>query len=184
MLSIFTQSAGRSKPVPPRSLPGSRPGDRRCRHFRTDDNYTYPSVQGGVGGEAPTFSGRSPDMIGPDPRSGSGSVFGGAARSQPSSWLKRSAAFRGRSHREEGFQGEETHNLWRDGAGFPALHEGPFSCSPRGPGLRRANVGTNGIVIRASEPFVRSLRRSVTTPPIGSRHDARRCRSVSSPRRS
>jgi hypothetical protein len=45
---------------------------------------------------------------------GKGSPFpsGGAARSQPSSWLKRSAAFRGQSPREGRVQGEETHNLW------------------------------------------------------------------------
>jgi hypothetical protein len=36
------------------------------------------------------------------------------SRAKPAlGWLKRSAAFRGRSLREEGVQGEETHNLWR-----------------------------------------------------------------------
>ena len=62
---------------------------------------------GGVGGRSPpTDTGRSPDMAGPEPRSGEGLlVLGGAARSQPSSWLKRSAAFRGLCPREEGGAG-------------------------------------------------------------------------------
>jgi hypothetical protein len=48
----------------------------------------------------------------------SGGPGGGAPRSWGSrakpapSWLKRSAALRGQSPREEGVQGEETHRLW------------------------------------------------------------------------
>jgi hypothetical protein len=46
---------------------------------------------------------------------GKGSPFpSGGSRAKPApSWLKRSAAFRGQSPREEGVQGEETHKLWR-----------------------------------------------------------------------